>query len=224
VFLAGTFPDIAAEKEGSDSMTTIDMTDEQLIKMVAQNDAIAFEEFDRRWRKLLVAFISRKVRNVLDAEDLAQTVLVKVWQRSSTYNAASGKVATWIKQMAANAIIDQLRHAKRAKRGGGLVQADFPQESLLAPEKRDSHYDEEFIRAIMDSMPVAERRCIRAIMENQSINDMVTSTELRRSQVVSLRTAAIARMRHCICSRDSGVDTIAITPNSKKRQVQQTLF
>jgi RNA polymerase sigma factor (sigma-70 family) len=199
------------------------MTDEQLIQMVAQNDGIAFEEFDRRWRKLLVAFIGRKVANIADAEDLAQSVLVKVWKRAGTYNASSGSVKTWVKQMASNAIIDHVRHSKRTKRGGGLVQADFPEESIEAREQRDSHYDEEFIHAVIESMPVAERRCIRAIMDDQSINDMVAMTELRRAQIVKLRNAAIERMRHCVWARNNGADIIAITPITK-RQVQQTLF
>ena len=198
-------------------------SDENLIQMVAADDALAFEEIDRRWRKLLVSFIAIKVKNVTDAEDLAQIVLVKAWERSTTFNVKTGTFKSWIKQMAANAIVDHIRRAGRKKRGGELVKADIVEDLLPQRDSKEAEYDSEYLHMLVESLPVDERRVVRGIMQHQSISAMVEKTEMTRAQVVKLRTSALERMRHSVCERESGAGTMAMV-TQQTRQVQQTLF
>jgi RNA polymerase sigma factor (sigma-70 family) len=223
---SATLPNHESQWKRKPDMTEClhEISDENLIQMVAANDAMAFEEIDRRWRKLLVGFIAIKVKNVTDAEDLAQTVLVKAWERSGTFNVKSGTFKSWIKQMAANAIVDHIRRAGRKKRGGELVRAEIVEETLQQPEHGELDYDVEYLRSLVESLPVRERRVVRAIMNESSIAEMVDKTELTRAAVVKLRTAALERMRHSVCERESGTGTIATVPQQQTRQVQQTLF
>jgi RNA polymerase sigma factor (sigma-70 family) len=200
-----------------------EISDENLIQMVAANDALAFEEIDRRWRKLLVGFIAIKVKNVTDAEDLAQIVLVKAWERSGTFNVNSGTFKSWIKQMAANAIVDHIRRAGRKKRGGELVKADIVEDLLPQRDSKEAEFDSEYLHMLVESLPIDERRVVRGIMQHQSISAMVEKTEMTRAQVVKLRTSALERMRHSVCERERGAGTMAVVPQ-QARQVQQTLF
>jgi RNA polymerase sigma factor (sigma-70 family) len=200
-----------------------EISDENLIQMVAANDALAFEEIDRRWRKLLVGFIAIKVKNVTDAEDLAQIVLVKAWERSGTFNVNSGTFKSWIKQMAANAIVDHIRRAGRKKRGGELVKADIVEDLLPQRDSKEAEYDSEYLHMLVESLPIDERRVVRGIMQHQSISAMVEKSEMTRAQVVKLRTSALDRMRHSVCERERGTGTMAVVPQ-QARQVQQTLF
>jgi RNA polymerase sigma factor (sigma-70 family) len=211
--------------KGSQRMTQLlqETSDENLIQMVAADDALAFEEIDRRWRKLLVSFIAIKVKNVTDAEDLAQIVLVKAWERSATFNVKTGTFKSWIKQMAANAIVDHIRRAGRKKRGGELVKADIVEDLLPQRDSKEAEYDSEYLHMLVESLPVDERRVVRGIMQHQSISTMVEKTEMTRAQVVKLRTSALDRMRHSVCERESGTGTMAMVPQ-QTRQVQQTLF
>jgi len=163
------------------------------------------------------------VKNLADAEDLAQTVLVKAWERSGTFNVQSGSFKSWVKQMAANAIVDHIRRAGRKKRGGELAQAELVEETLQQQDSGELDYDIEYLNLLVDSLPVGQRRAIRAIMQQQSISSMVEKTELTRAQVLKLRNDALERMRHSVCERERGDVTIPMVP-LEKRQVQQTLF
>ena len=201
----------------------LDLTDETLIGMVAEGDALAFEEIDRRWRKLLVGFINTKISNLADADDLAQEVLFKAWQRSGQYSEASGTFRAWIKRMAANAIVDTVRHNKRKKRGGALVHSEICEETVLQNEADEPNVDFGSLNVLVENLPCAERRAVKMMLNEQSLASVCEKTELTKSKAISARNAAIERMRECICERTDGEITIRKQEVSLKSK-QQTLF
>lgn len=198
--------------------------DETLIRMVADSDAMAYEELDLRWRRLLTGFISLKVHNLTDAEDLAQTVLVKAWECAGQYNQASGTFKAWIKRMAVNAIVDHVRRSGRKKRGGGMAHAELQEELVIDREREESRIDFGQLQQLVQSLPVGQRRAIIGLMNEHSVSEMESKTELTRSKIQRLRSAAIERMRDSICEREGGEITIRVDAVTETKRVQQTLF
>ena len=199
-------------------------SDETLIALVAGGDALAYEELDLRWRRLLTGFISIKVHNVTDAEDLAQTVLVKAWECAGQYNQQSGTFKAWIKRMAVNAIVDHVRRSGRKKRGGGMVHAELQEELVIDREHDESQIDFGQLQQLVQSLPVGQRRAILGLMNEDSVAEMEAKTELTRSKIQRLRSLALDRMRDSICERDGGEITIRLDAVQEARRVQQTLF
>lgn len=205
---------------------TQDLSDEVLIVMVAGGCPLAFEEIDRRWRKLLVGLISSKLGgNVAAADEIAQTVLVKAWERSGQFNESCGLFKHWIKRMAVNAIVDAKRHAGRKKRGGGLACVEIVDDCLQGDE--DAYVEESVdlgrLNDLIAALPCRERKAVRAMLREESAAETSEVCELTRSQIIRLRHAAIERMRDSVCISDGG--SVTVKPVSVEvRQVQQTLF
>jgi len=80
---------------------------------VAARDEIAFGRFFDYFAPKIKAFSHRKQPGAdLQAEDLVQEVMIKVWDKAHTFNPQLASVSTWLFTMARNCQIDQFRREK----------------------------------------------------------------------------------------------------------------
>lgn len=86
-------------------------TDEELVAAVLTGDRDLFGDLVDRYQGRLVNYLFRLLRNVDDAHDLAQEVLVKVYQVLDRYD-PQYKFSTWLFRVAQNAAIDQIRRRR----------------------------------------------------------------------------------------------------------------
>jgi RNA polymerase sigma-70 factor (ECF subfamily) len=87
------------------------LTDEELVSAVLQGDRERFGDLIERYQGRLVNYLFRLLRNADDAYDLAQEVLVKVYQVLDRYD-PQYKFSTWLFRVAQNAAIDQIRRRR----------------------------------------------------------------------------------------------------------------
>lgn len=199
------------------------LSDENLIRLVAEGEVLAFEEIDRRWRKALVAFVNRKVGNIADADDIAQEVLVRAWERASVFSEKIGTFRAWITKMAHNAILDRVRHSSRKKRGGAVAHTAILDDVIIDPKCTESHVDYTRLMELVQSLPCEERRAVQSILREESVASMAERTELSQSKISRLRASALQRMRNSVCACDGG-EIIIRQPEVCTKRVQQTLF
>lgn len=111
-------------------------TDEELVVAVLEGDRERFGDLVERYQGRLVNYLFRLLRNVDDAHDLAQEVLVKVYQVLDRYD-PQYRFSTWLFRVAQNAAIDQIR--RRRLKVVSLRQEDDEGESrdweLPSPER-----------------------------------------------------------------------------------------
>ena len=88
------------------------LTDGQLVEQIQAGNAPAFDELMRRYKRPIVNFCYRLLGNAEDADDVAQEVFVRVYQRIGDFK-PHGKFSTWLFALAHNACIDRLRWRKR---------------------------------------------------------------------------------------------------------------
>lgn len=86
-------------------------TDEELVAAVLGGDRDRFGDLVDRYQVRLVNYLFRLLRNVDDAHDLSQEVLVKVYQVLDRYD-PQFKFSTWLFRVAQNAAIDQIRRRR----------------------------------------------------------------------------------------------------------------
>lgn len=86
-------------------------TDEELVAAVLEGDRERFGDLIDRYQGRLVNYLFRLLRNADDAHDLAQEVLVKVYQVLDRYD-PQYKFSTWLFRVAQNAAIDQIRRRR----------------------------------------------------------------------------------------------------------------
>ena len=87
------------------------LTDEELVSAVLQGDRERFGDLIERYQGRLINYLFRLLRNADDAHDLAQEVLVKVYQVLDRYD-PQYKFSTWLFRVAQNAAIDQIRRRR----------------------------------------------------------------------------------------------------------------
>jgi RNA polymerase sigma-70 factor, ECF subfamily len=138
------------EVELQDAQVQEDMS---MLKRISERDAVAYQQFYKRYAGLLYAAISHVLNDHHDTEDVMQEVLVQLWNKAHLYEPRKGKPLTWLTTMARNRAIDRIRSKQRRSRlnddfevESRGVQPEFDESGLDALENKER--DSIVIRAI----------------------------------------------------------------------------
>ena len=88
---------------------TLKYTETQLVTLLQQRDQSAFGYLYDHYAGALYGIISAIVVDKELANDVLQEVFIKIWKQINTYDAAKGRLFTWMMNIARNASIDMLR-------------------------------------------------------------------------------------------------------------------
>ena len=123
--------------------TSSRMTDEQLALYAASGCRESFEELVRRFQVPLFHFLSRRMRTVEDAEDIAQEAFVRAYENMGRYR-SEWRFSTWLFTIASRLSISHARKKQLATVDEGLesvVAAPDTSEQIAAREMRDRLWD-----------------------------------------------------------------------------------
>jgi RNA polymerase sigma-70 factor, ECF subfamily len=95
--------------------------DAALMLRVKQGDTVAFAELVDKYRQPVMNLAYRMIRDLAEAEDLAQNVFVQVYRSAHRYR-STAKFSTWLFTIARNLCLNEIRRRSR-----------HPAESLDAP-------------------------------------------------------------------------------------------
>ncbi len=102
------------DREGTKvAMAPSSVDDVTLLERVTQGDREAFMELYRRYANLVYSMALRVVRDSQTAEEVAQEVFLKIWQKGALYHPARGKFSSWLLSVTRFTAIDRLRYEKR---------------------------------------------------------------------------------------------------------------
>ena len=138
------------------------LADEELMELVAGNDADAFEVVLERHEDAAFALAYRICGKRSVAEDIAQESFLAVWRSGARYDRTRGSVRTWTLGIVHNRAVDALRrnsvHERRRLSDEGI------EETLEAPERTESQAVENAtsreIRGALGELPSEQRRVI----------------------------------------------------------------
>ena len=88
-------------------MTQRRLTDEKLMLAYQEGDAKAFEELFARYKTRLFNYLRRAVGNPMEAEDLFQTLFLRIHRAKETYRPKAA-FSTWIYTIARNLVRDAM--------------------------------------------------------------------------------------------------------------------
>jgi RNA polymerase sigma-70 factor (ECF subfamily) len=138
------------------------LADEELMQLVAANDADAFEVVLERHADAVFSLAYRMCGRRSLAEDVAQEAFLSLWRNGARYDRARGSVRGWALGIAHNRAVDMLRragvHDRRRASDDGI------EERLQAPESTDAqalaNVASHEVRGVLDELPPAQRRVI----------------------------------------------------------------
>jgi RNA polymerase sigma-70 factor (ECF subfamily) len=96
--------------------------DAEVMLRVKTGDESAFAYLVQKYRRAMVSFMYRMVRNPSTAEDLAQEVFLRVYRSRETYE-PSAKFTTWLYRIATNLAVNYARDT-RHERPENMVAID----------------------------------------------------------------------------------------------------
>jgi RNA polymerase sigma-70 factor (ECF subfamily) len=138
------------------------LADEELMELVAANDADAFEVVLERHADAAFSLAYRICGRRSVAEDIAQESFLAVWRSGTRYDRTRGSVRTWTLGIVHNRAVDALRrsgaHDRRRASDEGI------EETLEAPERTETQAIDNAtsleIRDALDELPDEQRRVI----------------------------------------------------------------
>lgn len=89
--------------------TTTTYTEKELVALLKQRDEKAFSYLYDNYSGALYSIILQILENTELANDVLQEVFINIWRKIDTYDAAKGRLYTWMLNISRNASIDQLR-------------------------------------------------------------------------------------------------------------------
>ena len=95
--------DVMAEPVDSDAI---------LMSRVREGDRDAFEALVLRYRQPVLNFVARTLRDLSEAEDVAQQTFVQVWKSAHRYE-VTARFSTWLFTIARNLCLNELRRRSR---------------------------------------------------------------------------------------------------------------
>ena len=115
--------------------------DEELMPLVAEQDADAFEVFYDRHGGAAYSLAYRIVGEPAGAEDVVQEAFISIWRSGGRYDRARGSVRSWTLGIVRNRAIDLLR-----SRSGRTPKLGFDDEAALEQRASGDSTDEEALR------------------------------------------------------------------------------
>ena len=149
-----------------------------------------FEEIYSKYYQKVKSYISYKVNNVQDSEDLAADVFVKVFEKYSSYDRSKAQLSTWIFTIAKNKVIDYYR------KNNNFLEYD---DSLMIKEDGEGIISEdnlELLALCLEKISVRERDIlILHYYEDKKLKDVAEMLNLSYTYVKILHKKALINIK-----------------------------
>ena len=99
--------------------------DAALMLRVKQGDTAAFTELVEKYKQPIMNLAYRTLRDMTEAEDLAQNVFVQVYKSASRYK-STAKFSTWLFTIARNLCLNEIR--RRSRHPADSLDATHPEQ------------------------------------------------------------------------------------------------
>ncbi len=109
----------------------IDGSDEALLALYADGDAQAARLLAARLVPRILGFATRLLGDRVEAEDIAQEVMLRLWRVAPNWRSDEARVSTWVYRVTSNLCLDRLRSVKR-KRAHPLDEVAEPEDGAAS--------------------------------------------------------------------------------------------
>ena len=167
---------------------TIDEDDERTLIAAAQADPARFEELYDRNVQRVYGFVSRRVGNRAEAEDITSAVFEQALASLPRFEWRGVPFAAWLIRIAANALAD---HWRRTSRESGDAPADMPDAA-----ETDAVEQRAILFQLVGRLPDLQRRVIELRFgEEKSLREIAAALDRSEGAVKQLQLRALQNLR-----------------------------
>ena len=134
-----------------------DVSDDALMVLYANGDQDAARSLTYRHAPRVLALSRRLLRDMAEAEDVAQDAMLRLWKVAPDWRQGEAKVSTWLYRVASNLCIDRLRK----KKGANLDDIPEPADDKPSIESRMQSNDRaSALQTAMAQLPLRQRLAV----------------------------------------------------------------
>ena len=164
----------------------------------------AWDEFDLRYRPILLAFLRRMGVHIADAEDVAQETLACFVRdyRAGQYDRQQGRLRTWLIAIARHRLADLRRAAarRRERRGDSAIA------ELSDDDNAEAVWDAEQRRVIFEQALAELRQTARfrertleafdrVVLQHEPVEAVAAQLDLTPQEIYNTKNRVVARLR-----------------------------
>ena len=95
--------------------TLAELADEALVVLYANGDPDAARLLAQRLLPRVLGYAGRMLSDPVEAEDVAQEAMLRLWRLAPEWRQGEAKVSTWVYRVVANLCTDRLRARRRRR-------------------------------------------------------------------------------------------------------------
>jgi RNA polymerase sigma-70 factor (ECF subfamily) len=192
---------IRVQQSMAQTRTHEEISDEELIHAICQDEEWAMEMLYTRYHRYAYALAYRILRDSAASEDIVQEVFLSIWRKASSYQRQYGSVYSWLQAIVHHRTIDRVRSAGYREQQWRLAQEEHERERGHALEQEpasqqldvwEEAWERErrtLIRRALAQLPIEQRHVIE-----QGYFEGYTHAEIAQSENIPLGTVK-GRMR-----------------------------
>ena len=168
--------------------------------MAERGDRQAFACLFAHFAPRLKSFLMHAGSTGVQAEELAQEVLVVVWRKAALFDASKASASTWIFTIARNLRVDSLRRAKGIDAHDDEVDFDLLEADEPCVEDRlHTSRESERLRGALAQLPPEQQQVLRlAYFDDESHSRISTELGIPLGTVKSRVRLAVAQLRRLL--------------------------
>ncbi len=165
-------------------LTSVEVSDEELMRGVQQQDPEALASLYDRYSGVLKALIMRIIHNEAEADDLLQEIFMELWNHAQNYSAEKGKPLGWMVTLTRRRSIDRLRKRQSYARAEERLQHETEQQpDAWVHNSVDADLEMSDMRhmltKIISSLPPAQQQAIElAFFKGMSQREIAAHTNI----------------------------------------------
>jgi RNA polymerase sigma-70 factor (ECF subfamily) len=133
-------------------------SDAELVRSIAGGDADALMQMYQRHGRAVFSLAVYVVRDYGTAEEITQDAFVALWQKAYQFDAARGRLESWLLQITRNLAIDRLRYQRRRVQAVGSIETMESHPALrYEPSGSDQTHE---LNTLLSILPEAQRQTI----------------------------------------------------------------
>jgi RNA polymerase sigma-70 factor (ECF subfamily) len=170
--------------------------DADLMLRVKNGDMAAFEQLVEKYKQPIVNLMFRMLHDLSEAEDLAQTVFVRVFQSAARYE-VSARFSTWLFTIARHACLNEIR--RRSRHPAESIESSQSNSEESSPRQFEDHQTfsppenvlqgelEDKIQEALDDLPEKQRLAVLLCRQDDlSYEEIAAVLDLSLSATKSL--------------------------------------
>jgi RNA polymerase sigma-70 factor (ECF subfamily) len=172
------------------------------MERILQRDSGALEALYDRYGRPVYSLVLRISQQPASAEEIVQDVFLQLWRSADRFQISRGPLEPWLFTMARNRALDFLRLKREKQRRREDSDSDILPSAVVNPDPEgdiDRSRRAEQVRALMTSLPAAQRRAIElAFFEGMSHSEIAESTGEALGTVKSWIRGGLLRLKQSL--------------------------